>query len=233
MLLTPHEMERLVIYTAAELARKRRGRGLKLNHPEAVAFITDEILEGARDGRSVAELISSGASLLTSDDVLPGVATMTPMIQVEGCFPDGTKLITVHDPIRPGNEKVAKKDQVIPGEIISVTGEIEINAGRQTLKIKVKNTGDRPVQVGSHYHFFETNRCLQFERKKSYGMRLDIPSGTAVRFEPGVSREVTLTEFGGAGKLFGLNNLTNGSARSPENKARALARAKSRGFKGA
>ena len=106
MLLTPTEMERLVIFTAAELARKRRARGVKLNHPEAVAFIADEILEGARDGRSVADLISFGATLLTTDDVLPGVMDLMPMIQVEATFPDGTKLVTVHDPIRPGTQPV-------------------------------------------------------------------------------------------------------------------------------
>ena len=100
MLLTPTEMERLVIFSAAELARKRRDRGLALNHPEATALIADEILEGARDGRSVAELISFGSTILTTDDVMPGVAKLMPMIQVEGTFPDGTKLVTVHDPVQ-------------------------------------------------------------------------------------------------------------------------------------
>ena len=116
MLLTPTEMERLVIFTAAELARKRRARGVKLNHPEAVAFIADEILEGARDGRSVADLISFGATLLTTDDVLPGVMDLMPMIQVEATFPDGTKLVTVHDPIRPGTRPY--KMERTPGELI-------------------------------------------------------------------------------------------------------------------
>ena len=100
MLLTPTELERLTIYTAAELARKRRAKGLKLNHPETVAFIADEILEGAREGRSVADLIGWGATLLTTDDVMPGVAAMLPILQGEGTFPDGTKLVTVHEPIR-------------------------------------------------------------------------------------------------------------------------------------
>ena len=98
MLLTPTEMERLVIFSAAELARKRRGKGLALNHPEATALIADEILEGAREGRSVAELISFGSTILTTDDVMPGVTELMPMIQVEGTFPDGTKLVAVHDP---------------------------------------------------------------------------------------------------------------------------------------
>ena len=231
MLLTPTEMERLTIYTAAELARKRRARGLALNHPEAVALISDEILEGARDGRSVAELIEHGATILTTDDVMPGVAEMMPVLQVEGTFPDGTKLVTVHEPIRPGTK--ARDESVRPGEIIPADGEIEINAGRPTAKVAVTNTGDRPVQIGSHYHFFEVNRHLDFDRAASFGMRLDIPAGTAVRFAPGETKEVTLVEFGGSGEMVGLNDLTQGSRRSESVKQEALARARARGFKGA
>jgi len=233
MLLTPTEMERLTIYTAAELARKRKARGLKLNHPEAIAIIADEILEGGRDGRSVAELISYGSTILTTDDVFPGVPELTPMIQVEATFPDGTKLVTVHDPIRPGKERIAEADRVWPGEIITPDGDIEINAGRPTCRVKAVNTGDRPVQVGSHYHFFETNRALDFDRAASFGMHLDIPDGTAVRFEPGESKEVDLVEFGGTGEIFGLNSLTMGTTRNDARKNEALRRARDRGFKGA
>lgn len=100
MHLSPREQEKLLIVVAADLARKRRDRGLKLNHPEAVAFITAEILEGARDGRSVSELMSFGTTLLKRDDVMEGIAEMIHDIQVEATFPDGTKLVTVHDPIR-------------------------------------------------------------------------------------------------------------------------------------
>ncbi|MBU1176668.1 MAG: urease subunit gamma [Alphaproteobacteria bacterium] len=230
MLLTPTELERLTIYTAAEIARKRRARGLKLNHPEAVAFITDEILEGARDGRSVAELIAHGSTLLSTDDVMHGVADLIAIIQVEPNFPDGTKLVTVHEPIRPG--RVVAKGQA-PSAIDVDEGAIEINAGRRKATIRVTNTGDRPVQVGSHYHFFETNSALDFVRAAAYGLRLDIPAGTAVRFEPGEAKEVTLTEFGGTRELLGLNNLTNGSADSENDKQVALKRARERGFKGA
>jgi len=233
MLLTPTEMERLTIFTAAELARKRRARGLALNHPEAVAYISDEILEGARDGRSVAALISFGSTLLNSDDVMPGVADLIPMIQVEGTFPDGTKLVTVHDPIRPGKKRTKKTERVSPGELFSVAGNIEINQGRRKTSIKVINTGDRPVQVGSHYHFFETNRALDFDREAAYGMHLDIPAGTAVRFEPGEKKGVSLTTFGGTQELYGLNSLTNGAAGSDIRKAEALRRAKDRKFMGA
>lgn len=230
MLLTPTEMERLIVFSAAEISRRRKAKGLKLNHPESIAYITDEILEGAREGRSVAELISFGSTLLSTDDVMPGVAELIPMIQVEGTFPDGTKLVTVHDPIRPGKEK---SEPLCPGELDVEEGEIEINAGRRTATLKVTNTGDRPVQIGSHYHFFETNKALDFDRAAAYGLRLDIPAGTAVRFEPGEAKEVTLTEFGGTQELYGLNGLTNGSAKSEETKTQALRRARDRGFKGA
>jgi|TARA_B100000242_G_scaffold129715_1_gene91656 urease subunit gamma/beta len=223
-------MERLTIFTAAELSRKRKAKGLKLNHPEAIAFITDEILEGAREGRSVADLISFGSTLLSTDDVLPGVSDLISMIQVEGTFPDGTKLVTVHDPIRPGKKKVGG---VSPGELDCEEGEIEINAGRRSVTIKVVNTGDRPVQIGSHYHFFETNKALEFNRASAFGLRLDIPAGTAVRFEPGEAKEVVLTEFGGTQELYGLNNLTNGQVSSQDIKDQAMKRARARGFKGA
>jgi urease subunit gamma/beta len=233
MLLTPTEVERLTIYVAAELARKRRAKGLALNHPEAVALIVDEILEGAREGRSVAEMISWGSTILTSDDVMPGVSDLMPVIQVEGMFPDGTKLVTVHDPIRPGS-KPAPQGTVAPGEIVLGDGEdIELNAGRRKTTLAAVNTGDRPIQVGSHYHFFETNKALAFDRASAFGMHLDIPAGTAVRFEPGESKEVTLTEFGGTGEMLGLNGLTDGSWRDEAVKTRALERARERGFKGA
>ena len=209
MLLTPTELERLTIYTAAELARRRRAKGLKLNHPEATAIIADEILEGAREGRSVADLIGYGSTLLTTDDVLPGVAEMMPVLQVEGVFPDGTKLVTVHEPIRPG-EQPLPEDFVPPGEIVTPDEEIEINAGRPQTVLKVVNTGDRPVQVGSHFHFFEVNRELDFDRTAAFGLRLDIPAGTAVRFEPGQSRQVTLVPYRGKRQVFGFNQRVMG-----------------------
>ena len=138
------------------------------------------------------------------------------------------KLVTIHDPIRPG--KRATKDEVVPGEIIAADGDIELNAGRRKATLKVVNTGDRPIQIGSHYHFFETNKALDFDREKSFGMHLDIPAGTSVRFAPGESKEVVLTEFGGTGELLGLNSLTEGNWRSEANKAEAMQRARARGF---
>jgi urease subunit gamma/beta len=229
VLLTQTELERLTIFSAAELARKHKARGLLLNYPEAVATIVDEVMEAARDGKSVAELIAFGSTLLTTDDVMPGVADLMPFVQVEPVLKSGTKLITIHDPIRPGKKKV---EGVVPGEIVTEDGEIEINAGRRTTTVSVVNTGDRPVQVGSHFHFFEANRELEFDRAAAFGMHLDVPAGTAKRFPPGEKVEVPLVEFGGSGEVWGLNNLTNGSIRSAATKKLALERARERGFKG-
>jgi urease subunit gamma/beta len=230
VLLTPTEMERLTIFTAAELSRKRRAKGLRLNFPEAVAIITDEILEGAREGRTVADLIGFGSTILSTEDVMDGIAAMMPILQVEGLFPDGTKLVTVHEPIRPKEGSPA--DTIEPGQILALDGDIELSAGRPRVTLDVTNTGDRPIQIGSHYHFFETNRALDFDRKATMGMRLDIAAGTAVRFEPGQRKTVTLTTFGGDRDLSGLNDLSRG-AKDDAGWADALARAKTGGFRGA
>ncbi len=200
MELSPREKDKLLIFTAALLAERRKNKGLKLNYPEAIAFISAEILEGAREGKSVAELMDYGRTLLSADDVMDGVAEMIHDVQVEATFPDGTKLVTVHEPII-GN----KSSELIAGELQPLDGEIEINSGRETVTLEVANSGDRPIQVGSHYHFFETNSALEFERDKARGFRLDIPAGTAVRFEPGQSREVTLVKYAGDMKIYGFN----------------------------
>ena len=113
-----------------------------------------------------------------------------------------------------------------------MSGDLELNADKRKLSLGVTNTGDRPIQIGSHYHFFEANKALSFDREQAFGMRLDIAAGTAVRFEPGQSREVVLTEFGGSKNLKGLNNLTQGDI-SALGKAKALERDKQKGFKGA
>ena len=231
MNLTPTEQERLTIFTAAQLAREHKRRGIKLSHPEAIAYICDELLMCAREGRTLKDLMGYGAEILTSDDVMPGVPELIPVIHVEAVFPDGAKLITVHQPIRPGTAESPPSPRA--GEIITPDEEIELNAGRRTGSVTVTNTGDRPVQIGSHFHFFEINRALDFDRAATFGMRLDIPSGTAVRFEPGQEKEVALVEFGGRGRVTGFNSLTEGMIDSPEVKDQAIARAKAGGFRGA
>lgn len=197
-----------------------------MNYPEARALIADEVLEGARDGRSVADLMELGGSILTTDDVLPGVATLVGLLQVEAFCPDGQKLITIHDAIRVGNDPVEEAE---PGEVVTADGEIELNAGRETQTLVVANLGDRPVQVGSHFHFFEVNRALTFDRERAFGLRLDIPSGTAVRFEPGEEKEIQLVALGGDREVHGLNLLTNGPTGVGQREA-ALGRARERGF---
>jgi len=208
MELTPREKDKLLLFTAALLAERRMAKGLKLNYPEAMAYISAGILEGAREGRTVAELMDHGRTLLDADDVMEGVAEMIHEVQVEATFPDGTKLVTVHDPILPSENSEAAA--VVPGELIAAAGERELNAGRETLTLTVANSGDRPIQVGSHYHFAETNPALEFDREQARGYRLDIPAGTAVRFEPGQTREITLVPYAGERQVYGFNGAVMG-----------------------
>ena len=204
MKLTPREKDKLLVAMAANVARRRMERGVKLNHPESIALITDYVVEGARDGKSVAELMRDGATVLSRDQVMDGIAEMIHDIQVEATFPDGTKLVTVHQPIRGGGATR------VPGEIITAPGDITLNAGLETVSVSVANTGDRPVQVGSHYHFYESNAALSFDREAARGFRLDIPAGTAVRFEPGQTRDVQLVALSGARVAIGFNAKVDG-----------------------
>ena len=163
-----------------------------------------------------------GRELLGAKDVMDGVASIIHEVQVEVCFPDGTKLVTVHNPIEDNSK-------LTPGEFILKDEEIVLNADRESISVKVTNKGDRPIQVGSHFHFFETNKLLSFDREKAYGRRLDIASGTSVRFEPGETKSVNLISFGGNQRLYGFNDLVNGQI-SEDNKKQALQNAKNKGF---
>ena len=223
MRLNPKEQEKLMLHMAGNLAKERKERGVKLNYVEAVAYISSELLELARDGKEVVELMQLGTKMLTKDDVMDGVADMVHEVQVEATFPDGTKLVTVHNPIQ------YRRTPMKIGEIIPLDREITLNEGKPTVTVKVANTGDRPIQVGSHFHFFEVNRYLKFDREKAYGFHLDIPSGTSVRFEPGEEKEVQLTAIGGTKRVFGLNDLTCAQI-SEVNKEAALNNARTKGF---
>jgi len=215
MHLTPHELDKLALHQAGYLAQKRLARGLRLNYPEAVALISTQVMELIRDGRSVAELMDLGRQMLGRSDVMEQVPEMVVEVQVEGTFPDGTKLVTVHHPIaaEQGNLELALYGSFLPvpakrdlasmesgwsaGEVLVADGDIVINEGREPVQVRVTNLGDRPIQVGSHYHFAETNRALDFDRVTATGRRLDIPAGTAVRFEPGETKTVALVEIAG------------------------------------
>ena len=247
MHLTPRETEKLQLHYVGFLAQKRLARGLRLNYPEAVGLIASQILELIRDGRSVADWMDLGRTLLGRRHVMPGVPEMVAEVQVEGTFPDGTKLVTVHHPIvlEDGDLELALYGSFLPvpaltdfadaeaiappGKYGVADGEIILNEGREAIEMSVTNLGDRPVQVGSHYHFVETNAQLVFDREAAYGRRLDIPAGTAVRFEPGESKTVMLVEIAGDRVIRGGNNLADGPV-SDAGREATLARVAEQGF---
>jgi urease subunit gamma/beta len=252
MHLSPREIDKLTLHQAGFLAQKRLARGVRLNHPEAVALIATQLLELIRDGRRVAELMDLGRRLLGRRQVLPGIPELVSEVQVEGTFPDGTKLVTVHDPIaaRDGDlalalhgsflpvpavsmfaaaDEPAAVEEERPGEVLPVGGELVLNAGRDAISLRVTNLADRPIQVGSHYHFVEANPYLRFDRARAYGRRLDVPAGMAVRFEPGETRTVELVEIAGARVIRGGNALASGPV-SEEGRARVAEEARARGF---
>ncbi|MGE0058358.1 MAG: urease subunit gamma [Dehalococcoidia bacterium] len=224
MRLTPREVDGLMIYVAADLARKRQARGLKLNYPEAVALISEAMMEAARDGKSVTEAAFIASTLLTRNDVMDGIPELIDLVQIEATFPDGTKLVSCHHPIQPTVATADFADDSLEHYLFA-DGDIELNAGREKLTLMVANTGDRPIQVGSHAHFFEVNRALRFDRASTFGFRLDIPASTAMRFEPGDEREVTLVAFGGARRATGMSGLSQGRGRDE-----TLVRAREQGF---
>jgi urease subunit gamma/beta len=212
MHLTPRDLDKLLLHGAGVVAQKRLARGLRLNYPEATALLATQILELIREGRSVSELMDIGRRILGRAHVMDGVPAMLVEVQVEGTFPDGTKLVTVHRPIAldrvdltlalygsflpvppeatfpllPGDGSPP------PGDVLVAPGTIVLNEGRDVTEMVVTSVGDRPIQVGSHYPFEETNAALVFDRALARGKRLDIPAGTAVRFEPGDQKTVRL-----------------------------------------
>jgi urease subunit gamma/beta len=230
MHLSPRDIDKLLLHSAGFLAQKRLARGLRLNYPEAVALLATQLLELVRDGRhGVAELMDVGRRILGRRQVMPGVPELLHEVQVEGTFEDGTKLVTVHDPIalEEGDLALALYGSFLPlpdpsafgpttaeagaradadagaepGALEIAVGDIELYPGRRRTTLTVISRGDRPIQVGSHYPFAQTNRALEFDRTIAVGMHLDIPAGTAVRFEPGEARTVTLVENARSGPL--------------------------------
>ncbi|OAA62669.1 Urease [Niveomyces insectorum RCEF 264] len=264
MHLVPKELDKLAISQLGFLAQRRLARGVQLNHTEATALIANNLQELIRDGRhTVADLMALGATMLGRRHVLPSVCSTLHAIQVEGTFPSGSYLVTVHNPIQTDDGDLARAlygsflpvpdaslfplppaaayaPAAQPGAVVVLgsggaggdTGNkeddnddngnneddqnktddamIHLNAGRPRTRLRVTNEGDRPIQVGSHYHFIETNKRLRFDRGRAYGFRLDIPAGTSVRFEPGDTKTVGLVAIGGRRIIRGGNNLASG-----------------------
>ena len=225
MRLSPTERDRLLIFTAAELARARRARGVLLNVPEATALIADTVCEAARDGRRLAEAIEAGRSILSAGDVLPGVVDVVTTLQVEAVFDDGTRLCVVDDPFRgAGSLGPEAPGAALPGEGTGYRPPAAV------VRLPVRNTSPVPITVTSHFHFFETNPRLAFDRCAAYGMRLAVPAGSSVRFDPGASVQVALAPIGGARVAIGFAGLVDGPLDAPGAREAALEKATATGY---
>jgi len=225
MRLTPTERDRLLIFTAAELARARRARGLKLNVPEATALIADTVCEAARDGARLVDAAAAGASVLGWNDVLPGVLDVVTEVNVEAVFDDGSRMVVVRDPFGP-HSPTSESVGVI-------TSTRTPTAHVPSVELEVVNTGDVPVSITSHFHFFEVNPRLLFDRPVAYGMRLAIPAGEALRFDPNIATIAPLTPIGGARVAIGFAGLVDGPLDAPHAREAAIARAVDAGYLGA
>lgn len=224
MRLTPREHDRLLIHLAADLAAGRRARGLRLNAPEAIALIAEAVCEAARDGRSHAEAVEAGREAVRADDVLPGVDALIPAVEVEALFTDGTRLVIVEQPL-------GAPERGGPGYVTAAAASTP--AATSTGDIDISNTSDVPIVVTSHWHLFEANRALDFDRAAAWGMRLAIPTGSTIRWAPGETRRVPVRPFGGARIAFGFAGLVNGPLDAPGARAAALRLAAERGYLGA
>jgi urease subunit gamma/beta len=222
VLLTPTERDRLLIFTAAELARARRARGLRLNVPEAIALVADTVCEAARDGSRHDEALAAGRAVLGPDDVLPGVADVVTEVAVEAVFDDGSRLVVVHDPIGGGH-----LGDDAPGAVLVAPAT---GARSETIEVTVENTAAVPVSVSSHFHFFEANPRLRFDRAAAYGRRLAVPAGETVRFDPGVPVRVPLTDLRGDRVVIGFSGLVDGPLDAPGAREHALERARAFGY---
>jgi len=192
MRLTPWEEERLLIFSAAELARRRRERGLLLNHPEAVALICDAMLEAARDGATYEAVAAAGRTAVRPDDVMPGVRELVDQVRLEVLVGDGTRLVVLLDPLR-GTEPLADG----PGATRAVDNPPDRTPERERRTLTVRNDSRRVVRVSSHYPFDAVNPRLVFDRSAAVGFRLDLPAGESLRWAPRQTHEVTLVRRGG------------------------------------
>ncbi|WP_347354556.1 urease subunit gamma [Intrasporangium sp.] len=226
MHLTPQERDRLVLFTAAELARSRRARGLRLNVPEAVALVADTVCEAARDGARLADAVAAGGAVLGEADVLPGVADVVRQVEVEAGFADGTRLAIVPEPFGPPSESA-----LAPGHVEEAPAPPRPPA--EVVQVVVVNESPVPISVSSHFHFFEVNPRLRFDRAAAWGRHLAVPAGTVQRFDPGVPVTVPLVPFGGERVMVGFAGLVDGPLDAPGARQAGLARARACGYLGA
>jgi urease subunit gamma/beta len=243
MRLTPTERDRLLLFSAAQLARARQTRGLLLNVPEATAVIADTAAEAARDGARLLEAAEAGRSVLRADQVLPGVTAIVQEVKVEAVFDDGTRLIVVRDPFRIAEqadqpERAAQQtvqklgsEQTIPGEVLVDSPDAFLLPA--SVVVAVRNTSDVPISITSHFHFFEVNPRLHFDRKSAYGMRLAIPAGSSLRFDQGIEVMAPLIPIGGDRIAVGFAGLVDGKLDDPNVRLRAYERAIEQGYLGA
>ena len=190
----PWEEERVVLFAAAELARRRRASGLLLNHPEAVAIICDSMLEAARAGRTYAEVEAFGRGAVEPGQVLPGVRELLDEVRLEVLMGDGARVIALVDPLGRGQPL----DPFGPGALlIGDPSDVVVNEGRETMELEVASTSRRRIRVSSHYPFHRLNQRLVFDREAARGFRLDLPAGAYAGWEPGETKTVRLVRMAG------------------------------------
>jgi urease subunit gamma/beta len=195
MRLTPWEEERLLVFTAAELARRHRAVGLALNAPEAIALICDAMFEAARAGASYADVEAAGRAAVAVDEVMPGVHELVEDVRLEVLMDDGTRLVVLVDPL--GGGAAGAPDG--PGAVRTGSAPPAGRPERETLELEVRSDSRRVIRVSSHFPFDRVNRRLVFDRDAAHGFRLDVAAGESVRWSPGETRTVRLIRFGGEG----------------------------------
>ena len=230
MHLTPQERDRLLIATAAMVARARLARGLRLNAPETIAVDAETAIEAARDGARLAEAVVRAQGVLGPDDVLAGVADIVTEVRVEAVFDDGTRLVVVPDPVGGGHDPDGGPGAVLTAPRRGDTDADADETAADTVQLEVVNTSTVPISVTSHWHFFEANPRLRFDRTAAYGRHLAVPAGATVRFDPGARVSVALVPIGGARVAVGFAGLVDGPLDDPAVRADALRRVVELGY---
>jgi urease subunit gamma/beta len=193
MYLSPTEEDRLCIFTAAELARRTRADGVKLNAPETTALICDEMHRAARSGASFEAVLAAGRAAVASHEVIDGVPALVQEIRLEVLLEDGMRLVVLRDPLAPRGGQ--------PGEIRVLAGDIQLGPRLSRRRLRVTSISSRPIRVSSHYPFWRVNSRLEFDRGAAEGYRLDLPAGASLRWAPGEVKDVDLVTFGGHSRV--------------------------------